>query len=94
MCRTTKVGMLLCDFPAHEHNPTFTRWHLIATAAARPRLLAFPVMRSDPLASRGGRTCLYSSCSKTARGGKLITEALWSNVNTMLHKEQRDTHQS
>lgn len=50
------------------------------------RLPAFPVMRSDPFASRGGRTCLYSSSSQAVRGEKQITEALWSNVNTTPHK--------
>lgn len=48
-------------------------------------------MRSDPFASCGGRTCLYSSCSQAARREKLITKALWSNVNITPHKQQRDS---
>lgn len=52
----------------------------------RSRLPASPVMRSDPSASHGGRTCLYSSGSQAARGEKQITEALRSNVNTAARK--------
>lgn len=56
-------------------------------------LPAIPVMRSDPFASCGGRTCLYSSCSQAATTEELITEELWSNVNTMPHKQQCSAHQ-
>lgn len=55
-----------------EHSHAYVRHSLLP----QPRSLhdshhpASPVMWSDPFASCGGRTCLYSSCSQAGRAEK------------------------